>query len=57
MFAPGLLPDGFLIDECFHSDGDKGEGGIVMLTMEVSIGRFFSSLIDVTLTVVFMPMV
>ena len=38
-FAPGIPPVGFLMDECFHADVDEGEGGIVTLPLEVSIGR------------------
>ena len=40
-FAPGIPPVGFLMDECFHADVDEGEGGIVTLPLEVSIGRYF----------------
>ena len=45
VFAPGLLPVEFLMDECFHADGDEGECGIVMLTVEVIIGRYVFVLI------------
>ena len=45
VFALGLPPVGFLMNECFRADGDKWEGGIVMLPVEVSIGRYVSVII------------
>ena len=39
LFAPGLFPVGFLMNGFFHFDGEKGEGDIFMLPLEVSIGH------------------
>ena len=39
VFSPGLLPVGFLMDECFDANGYEAAGGIVMLPVEVSIRR------------------
>ena len=59
MFAPGLLPVGFFMDECLHENGDKREGG----NSHASRGGkhrtmcFCLHLIDITLTVVSLPVV
>ena len=42
VFVPGLPPVVFSMDECFHANGYEGEGGIVMLPVEVSIGKYVS---------------
>ena len=58
VFTRGFTPVEFFMDECFHADEEEGEGGKVMLAVEVSMGRYvFLHFINVTLTVVSLPVV
>ena len=38
VFCPRASPASFVVDQCFHADGDKGGGHIVMRAVKVGVG-------------------